>query len=162
MVQLVESFWSGRLFDEEMNTWRCWCRELLVNGEIRVAKEGGPCDGKMIRYLYTNWSIPDRKMKLWRWICGGLLDGEFLDAAAFFSERDVVHKQGARQWFAEPCPPSTQPGIWYFQSVKDFVTGLERTWCQTVKYFIFYVKDYVSCNERWMMISRIFCGTKGQ
>ena len=82
--------------------------------------------------------------------------------SAFLSERDVVHKQGARQWFAEPCPPSTQPGIWYFQSVKDFVTGLERTWCQTVKYFIFYVKDYVSCNERWMMISRIFCGTKRQ
>ena len=26
---------------------------ILVNGEIRVAKQGGPCNGKMILYLYT-------------------------------------------------------------------------------------------------------------
>ena len=77
-----------------------------------------------------------KKMKLWRWRCGGLLDGEFLDAAAFLSERDVVRKVRAvvcRVLSTEHAPRH----LIFSQSVKDLVRGPERLLCHAVKYFIF-------------------------
>ena len=93
MVQLVESFWSWRLFDEEMKTWRWWCRELLVNGEIRVAKEGGPyhlwCHHWWKDDSLFVYHLIDTSRELERWSYGdgdvaGYLTESFLMQRPFF------------------------------------------------------------------------------
>ena len=62
-------------------------------------------------------------MKLWRWRCGGLLDGEFLDAAAFLSERDVVRKQGARSGLPSLVHRARTPALDIFSVCERFSQG---------------------------------------